>query len=209
MNSLFPGRDQEAGTDAAFDAMLKSALERSEGAPVAQPRHASLDDRIIRGVQRRAPPEKTPLPPLLKVYWVLIALLLLLVLAALSNRRQQTSSSRTSDSPTERQQLEPTPALFRPTPASTPSSVTGISNSAGRYLKIGPAEAWMGIDHENWSRYGISPLWVWSRSPLVAGSPEVMGPAATVRAGWPRYDPAYGSAKCYAGDCLRGSPKAA
>ena len=45
--------------------------------------------------------------------------------------------------------------------------------SAGRYLKIGPAGAWLGIDHENWSRYGISPLWVifqnaeWSRSPLV------------------------------------------
>jgi hypothetical protein len=92
MNSLFPGRDPQAGTDAAFDAMLKSALERSEGAPVAQPRHASLDDRIIRGVERRTPPEKTPLAPLLKVYWVLIALLLLLLLAALCNRRQETSS---------------------------------------------------------------------------------------------------------------------
>jgi hypothetical protein len=113
MNSLFPGRDQEAGTDAAFDAMLKSALERSEGAPVAQPRHASLDDRILPGVERRAPPEKTPLPPLLKVYWVLIALLLLLVLAALSNRRQEPSSSRTSDSPTERRQASPRRLSFR------------------------------------------------------------------------------------------------
>lgn len=45
--------------------------------------------------------------------------------------------------------------------------------SAGRYLKIGPAGAWLGIDHENWSRYGISPLRLefhnteWGRSPLV------------------------------------------
>ena len=45
--------------------------------------------------------------------------------------------------------------------------------SAGQYLKIGPAWAWLGIDHKNWSRYGISPLWVifhnteWGRSPLV------------------------------------------
>lgn len=54
MNSLFAGRDQEAGTDAAFDAMLQSALERSEEAPIAQPRQASLDDRIKRGVERRA-----------------------------------------------------------------------------------------------------------------------------------------------------------
>ena len=45
--------------------------------------------------------------------------------------------------------------------------------SAGQYLKIGPAGAWLGIDHKNWSRYGISPFWVifnnteWGRSPLV------------------------------------------
>ena len=45
--------------------------------------------------------------------------------------------------------------------------------AAGRYLKIGPAGAWLGIDYENWSRYGIGPLWVifhnseWGRSPLV------------------------------------------
>ena len=109
MNSLFPGRDPQAGTDAAFDAMLKSALERSEGAPVAQPRHAALLDRIKRGVERRAPPEKTPLPPLLKVYWVLIALGLLLILAALCNRRQQTSSTASAS-------IQPAPAI-QPTPA--------------------------------------------------------------------------------------------
>ena len=45
--------------------------------------------------------------------------------------------------------------------------------SSGRFLKIGPAGAWLGIDHKNWSRYGISPFWVifnnteWGRSPLV------------------------------------------
>jgi hypothetical protein len=118
MNSLFPGRDQEAGTDAAFDAML----ERSEGAPIAEARHASLDDRIKRGVERMAPPEKTPLPPLLKAYWVLIALLLLLLLAALCTRRQETSS-RAPASIQPAPAIEPTPAL-PPTPAGTPSSVS-------------------------------------------------------------------------------------
>jgi hypothetical protein len=32
--------------------------------------------------------------------------------------------------------------------------------SAGRYLRIGPAGAWLGVDHEKWSRYGITPLWI-------------------------------------------------
>jgi hypothetical protein len=32
--------------------------------------------------------------------------------------------------------------------------------SAGRYLRIGPAGAWLGIDHESWLRYGITPLWI-------------------------------------------------
>jgi hypothetical protein len=44
--------------------------------------------------------------------------------------------------------------------------------------------------------------------PAGAGSPEVMDPAATVRAGRPRFGSASGSAKCYAGDYLGGSPKA-
>jgi hypothetical protein len=45
--------------------------------------------------------------------------------------------------------------------------------SAGRYLKIGPAGAWLGIDHKNWSSYGITPLWIvfrnteWGRAPFV------------------------------------------
>jgi hypothetical protein len=122
MNSLFPGRDQEAGTDAAFDAMLQRALERSERAPIAQPRHAAFDDRIKRGVERIAPPEKTPLPPLLRAYWVLIALGLLLLLAALSNHRQETSSTAPA-SIQPAPAIQPTPVL-PPTPASTPSSVS-------------------------------------------------------------------------------------
>jgi hypothetical protein len=32
--------------------------------------------------------------------------------------------------------------------------------STGRWLKIGKAEAWLGIDHKKWRRYGISPLWI-------------------------------------------------
>lgn len=32
--------------------------------------------------------------------------------------------------------------------------------AAGRYLRIGQVVAWLGIDHENWSRYGIGPLWI-------------------------------------------------
>lgn len=45
--------------------------------------------------------------------------------------------------------------------------------SAGRYLRIGPAGAWLGIDHRNWSRYGITPLWIvfhntkYGRAPFV------------------------------------------
>jgi hypothetical protein len=45
--------------------------------------------------------------------------------------------------------------------------------SAGQYLNFGPAGAWLGIDLQNWSRYGIGPFWVifhnteWGRSPLV------------------------------------------
>ena len=32
--------------------------------------------------------------------------------------------------------------------------------AAGRYLRIGQVVAWLGIDHENSSRYGIGPLWI-------------------------------------------------
>jgi hypothetical protein len=55
--------------------------------------------------------------------------------------------------------------------------------SAGQYLKIGPAGAWLGIDHKNWSRYGIGPLWVifqnteWGRSPLVLEALKSWAPA--------------------------------
>ncbi|KAA5600463.1 PD-(D/E)XK nuclease family protein [Blastochloris sulfoviridis] len=31
---------------------------------------------------------------------------------------------------------------------------------AGRYLRIGGAGAWVGIDHQLWARYGIGPLWI-------------------------------------------------
>src|SRR6516162_613075 len=54
--------------------------------------------------------------------------------------------------------------------------------SAGQYLKIGPAGAWLGIDHKNWSRYGISPFWVifqnteWGRSLLVREALKSWGP---------------------------------
>ena len=45
--------------------------------------------------------------------------------------------------------------------------------SAKANLRIGKVVAWLGIDHKNWSRYGIGPFWVifhnteWGRSPLV------------------------------------------
>jgi hypothetical protein len=32
--------------------------------------------------------------------------------------------------------------------------------STGRYLRIGPAGARLGIHHKNWSLYGITPLWI-------------------------------------------------
>jgi hypothetical protein len=31
---------------------------------------------------------------------------------------------------------------------------------AGRYLRIGAAGAWVGIDHRLWALYGIGPLWI-------------------------------------------------
>lgn len=31
---------------------------------------------------------------------------------------------------------------------------------AGRYLRIGAAGAWVGIDHRLWAQYGIGPLWI-------------------------------------------------
>jgi hypothetical protein len=46
--------------------------------------------------------------------------------------------------------------------------------SAGRYLKIGPAVAWLGIDHKNWSRYGISPLWVIFQNTWGGSSPPLV-----------------------------------
>jgi hypothetical protein len=62
---LFPGRDLHAGTDESFDAMLREALG-SEMAPesLAEARPVPLDERIIRRVERMAPPkERTPLRP--------------------------------------------------------------------------------------------------------------------------------------------------
>jgi hypothetical protein len=32
--------------------------------------------------------------------------------------------------------------------------------SAGRYLRIGQIGAWLGIYHQKWARYGITPLWI-------------------------------------------------
>ena len=47
--------------------------------------------------------------------------------------------------------------------------------SAGRYLRIGPAGAWLGVDHEKWSRYGISPLWIrFSTTPDFGRAPFVL-----------------------------------
>lgn len=31
---------------------------------------------------------------------------------------------------------------------------------AGRYLRIGAAGSWVGIDHRLWALYGIGPLWI-------------------------------------------------
>ena len=37
---------------------------------------------------------------------------------------------------------------------------THFWHGAGRYLRIGAAGAWVGIDHRLWAEYGIGPLWV-------------------------------------------------
>jgi hypothetical protein len=43
--------------------------------------------------------------------------------------------------------------------------------SAGRYLRIGPAGAWLGIDHKNWLRYGITPLWIRFDNDVIGRAP--------------------------------------
>jgi hypothetical protein len=54
--------------------------------------------------------------------------------------------------------------------------------SAGRYLRIGSAGAWLGIDHEKWSRYGITPLWIvflnteYGRAPFVLEALKAWAP---------------------------------
>lgn len=37
---------------------------------------------------------------------------------------------------------------------------THFWHGSGRYLRIGAAGAWVGIDHRLWARYGIGPLWI-------------------------------------------------
>jgi hypothetical protein len=55
-------------------------------------------------------------------------------------------------------------------------------HSAGRYLKIGPAGAWLGVNHQHWSRYGITPLWIsfhgseYGRAQLVLEALKSWGP---------------------------------
>jgi hypothetical protein len=46
--------------------------------------------------------------------------------------------------------------------------------SSGRFLKIGPAGAWLGLDHEKWSRYGITPLWIWFDNTPFGRAPFVL-----------------------------------
>lgn len=46
--------------------------------------------------------------------------------------------------------------------------------SSGRFLKIGPAGAWLGVDHEKWSRYGITPLWIWFDNTPFGRAPFVL-----------------------------------
>jgi hypothetical protein len=58
-------------------------------------------------------------------------------------------------------------------------------HSTGLFLWIGPARAspgaWLGIDHQKWSRYGITPLWVrfegqFGRAPFVLGALKAWAP---------------------------------
>lgn len=49
-------------------------------------------------------------------------------------------------------------------------------------LRIGPAVAWLGVNHENWSRYGITPLWIrflddkWGRARFVLQALKAWAP---------------------------------
>ena len=59
--------------------------------------------------------------------------------------------------------------------------------SSGRFLKIGPAGAWLGVDHEKWSRYGTTPLWMvfnntpFGRAPFVLRALKAWAPPRLVQ----------------------------
>ena len=50
--------------------------------------------------------------------------------------------------------------------------ITGMV--AGRYIRIGAAGAWVGLDHRLWARYGIGPLWIFFSASEFGRAVEVL-----------------------------------
>jgi hypothetical protein len=64
---------------------------------------------------------------------------------------------------------------------------THFPYGGGRYLRIGMAGGWVGVDHRHWARYGIGPLWITFGANEFGRGPAVLDAlAAWVAASPPR-----------------------
>ena len=140
MESLFPGRDPRAGTDAKLDALLGEALHSQWPAPGSrpQPEPPTVYLRIAH----------TPIPPLLKAYWALCALLLALIQMGCDANRlapQASASSvakNTSTHPMANQREDSEPSLVKVEPAFPPAkSMTGVREDEPAIEVTGPVPA--------------------------------------------------------------------
>jgi hypothetical protein len=97
MSALFPGRDPAAGTDERFDSMLKQAFEPSLYHEPALSPARLLEGRTIQPPAEAEHQERTPIPPLIKAYWLVGGLLLLLLISRSSSSsvRPKSRSRRT------------------------------------------------------------------------------------------------------------------
>jgi len=114
MNSLFPGRDPQAGTDAKLDALLEQALRSQRSASSCRQPTASPQTQPPAAHVWTA---DTPIPPLLKPYWAVFAVLLLALIqmGCEANRLAPHASASSAAKPTHsslpaklRQEPEPT-----------------------------------------------------------------------------------------------------
>jgi hypothetical protein len=143
MESLFPRRDPQAGTDAELDALLEEALRAQRSASSCRRPPASPQTQPPAAHVRTA---DTPIPPLLKACWAVCAALLLALIqmGCEANRLAPTSSAakptHTSFSANLRQESEP--SLARPEPVFQPAkSMTWVREDEPTIEVTGPVPA--------------------------------------------------------------------